>query len=213
MPRPAVDSLLDTLAPCALVDAGGEVHARAGGRPVEPGDALVVATSGTTGEPRGAVLTHDAVHAAAQATSAALAVDPGRDRWLACLPLAHVGGLSVLTRALATATPLRLLPHADPGAVEAEGRRFEKHAELLRDRRILLGVRQAALFQLLDLLPTLGILFLLVVGAWRVYDGGVIVTARSCNLTCLTAVAVNHRLCVPPTSTRYRVVRSRCSTL
>ncbi len=149
LPRPAVDSLLDTLAPSALVDAGGEVHARAGGRPVEPGDALVVATSGTTGEPRGAVLTHDAVHAAAQATSAALAVDPGRDRWLACLPLAHVGGLSVLTRALATATPLRLLPRADPDAVEAEGRAGATLVSLVaaalaridtsRFRRVLLG--------------------------------------------------------------------------
>jgi o-succinylbenzoate---CoA ligase len=74
--------------------------------PVEPGDALVVATSGTTGEPKGAVLTHDALAAAARITSAALDADPGRDRWLAKLPLAHVGGLGVVTRALLTGTPL-----------------------------------------------------------------------------------------------------------
>ena len=61
------------------------------------------------------------------------------------------------------------------GAEEREGDRFEAAAEVLRDRRILLGVRQAALFQLLDLLPSLGILFLLVVGAWRV-DRGLITT-------------------------------------
>ena len=38
--------------------------------PVEPGDALVVATSGSTGTPKGVVLTHAAVAASARATSA-----------------------------------------------------------------------------------------------------------------------------------------------
>jgi O-succinylbenzoic acid--CoA ligase len=89
---------------------------------VEPGDALVVATSGTTGAPKGAVLTHAAVAASAEATSARLAVDPDRDRWLACLPLAHVGGLSVVTRALHTGTPLTVLPRPDPAGVEAAAR-------------------------------------------------------------------------------------------
>jgi O-succinylbenzoic acid--CoA ligase len=75
-------------------------------QPVEDGDALVVATSGTSGEPKGVVLTHAAVQASAAATSARLGVDPDRDRWLACLPLGHIGGLSVVTRALLTNTPL-----------------------------------------------------------------------------------------------------------
>jgi O-succinylbenzoic acid--CoA ligase len=74
--------------------------------PVDDGDALVVATSGTTGEPKGVVLTHTAVLASARATSARLGVDPGRDRWCCALPVAHVGGLSVVTRALLTGTPL-----------------------------------------------------------------------------------------------------------
>jgi O-succinylbenzoic acid--CoA ligase len=74
------------------------------GEGVEPGDALVLATSGTTGEPKGVVLTHSALEASARATNAALDVDPSADRWLSCLPLAHVGGLSVITRALLTGT-------------------------------------------------------------------------------------------------------------
>src|SRR5947209_6837892 len=85
--------------------------------PVEEGDALVVATSGTSGEPKGVVLTHDAMLASALATSARLRVDSARDRWLACLPLAHVGGLSVVTRALLTQTPLTVQDGFDAAAV------------------------------------------------------------------------------------------------
>ncbi|MFA9565189.1 MAG: AMP-binding protein, partial [Acidimicrobiales bacterium] len=99
LPAPARDRLLDALRPDRVVELGAS-HRRAGGQPVEPGDALVVATSGTTGDPKGVVLTHDAVAASARATSERLSSDPSRDRWLACLPLAHVGGLSVITRAL-----------------------------------------------------------------------------------------------------------------
>jgi o-succinylbenzoate---CoA ligase len=90
--------------------------------PVEDGDALVVATSGTTGDPKAAVLTHEAVEASARATSARLGVDPTADRWLACLPLAHVGGLSVVTRALVTGTPLTVHDGVDGPAVEAAAR-------------------------------------------------------------------------------------------
>lgn len=85
---------------------------------VEPGDALVVATSGSTGTPKGVVLTHDAVAASAEATSVRLGVDAS-DHWLACLPLAHVGGLSVVTRALHAGTSLTVLPAFDAAAVDA----------------------------------------------------------------------------------------------
>jgi O-succinylbenzoic acid--CoA ligase len=90
--------------------------------PVEDGDALVVATSGTTGDPKAAVLTHTAVEASARATSRRLGVDPAADRWLACLPLAHVGGLSVVTRALVTGTPLTVHDGVDAAAVAAAAR-------------------------------------------------------------------------------------------
>jgi O-succinylbenzoic acid--CoA ligase len=115
---PARASVLRSLGASAVVDGSGRASLR-GGRPVEPGDALVMATSGTTGEPKGVVLTHDAVAASARATSARLGVDPARHRWLACLPLNHVGGLSVVTRSLATATPVTVLPGYDAGAVRA----------------------------------------------------------------------------------------------
>ncbi len=117
LPRPAAARLLEVLRPARVVDGGGTV-ALPGGRPVEPGDALVVATSGTTGEPKGVVHTHAGVAASARAASRALAVDPARDRWVACLPLAHIGGLSVVTRALVTGTPVTVLERFDADTVE-----------------------------------------------------------------------------------------------
>ena len=103
LPKRAVDHLLASM----RID-----------EPVEDGDALVVATSGTSGEPKGVVLTHDAVKASAEATSERLRADPLRDCWLACLPLGHIGGLSVVTRALTTGTPLVIHDRFDEDAVE-----------------------------------------------------------------------------------------------
>jgi O-succinylbenzoic acid--CoA ligase len=105
-----------------VVASDGEHHVMAGGLPVEEGDAVVVATSGSSGQPKGVVLTHDALRASALATSDRLGVDPTRHAWLACLPLAHVGGLSVVTRALLTGTPLTVLPGFDADEVQALGR-------------------------------------------------------------------------------------------
>jgi o-succinylbenzoate---CoA ligase len=68
------------------------------------------------------VLTHTAVAASAQATSARLGVDPSTDRWLCCLPCAHVGGLSVVTRALHTGTPLEVHTRFDADRVAAAAR-------------------------------------------------------------------------------------------
>jgi O-succinylbenzoic acid--CoA ligase len=117
---PAKAALLDALRPAVILDEGGRHH-RPGGQGVEPGDALVVATSGTTGALKGVVLTMRAVEASAVATSARLGVDPAVHCWLACLPLNHVGGLSVVTRALLTDTPLRVLPGFALAEVVAAG--------------------------------------------------------------------------------------------
>lgn len=76
----------------ALAEAAG---------PLECVDAAAVMyTSGTTGTPRAAVLSRSALLAAARANEANLAWEDG-DCWLLCMPLAHVGGLSILTRCLA----------------------------------------------------------------------------------------------------------------
>lgn len=59
----------------------------------------VVFTSGTTGHPKGAVLSRRAFLAAAQASAENLGWQE-EDRWLLCMPLAHVGGLSIVVRCL-----------------------------------------------------------------------------------------------------------------
>lgn len=115
-PAPARERILAAMAPAKVIEPGA-VHTRHG-RPVQSGDAIVVPTSGTTGEPKGAVLTHDAVAASAFATSDRLGVEPDTDHWLVCLPVHHVGGLSVITRALATNTALTVLPRFDVATVQ-----------------------------------------------------------------------------------------------
>jgi o-succinylbenzoate---CoA ligase len=59
----------------------------------------VVYTSGTTGAAKGAMLTHSNHFASASASRANLDVRRD-DRWLAVLPLHHVGGLSILLRSV-----------------------------------------------------------------------------------------------------------------
>src|SRR3954452_25283701 len=111
------------MAPSRIIDAAGDESRRPEGRPVQDGDALVVPTSGSTGTPKAVVHTHASVAGSAAATSARLEGDPGRDRWLCCLPLAHVAGLSVVCRALHTGTPVEVHDGFDADAVmDAAGR-------------------------------------------------------------------------------------------
>jgi o-succinylbenzoate---CoA ligase len=120
LPAPARDAVLAAIAPTHIRTADHEEISWPGGRGVDIGDALVMASSGTTGTPKGIVLTHSAIAASAEASSARLGVTPS-DHWLACLPLSHVGGLSVVTRALHTGTELTVHAGFDPDAVMASG--------------------------------------------------------------------------------------------
>jgi O-succinylbenzoic acid--CoA ligase len=145
LPAAAREDLLVAMSPSSVLVDGGDEVARPAGVPVEPGDALVVATSGTTGTPRGVVLTHDAVRASALSSSRRLGVTAD-DHWLACIPLSHVGGLSVVTRALVTGCRLTVHPGFDPVAVQDAGATLVslvptalRRVDPMRFRTILLG--------------------------------------------------------------------------
>lgn len=76
--------------------------------PVETDAAVVVSTSGSTGHPKGVLLSGRAIRAAAAATHARLG---GPADWLLCLPSHYVAGLMVLARAhLAGTTALAARP-------------------------------------------------------------------------------------------------------
>jgi O-succinylbenzoic acid--CoA ligase len=139
---------LDPSAPAAVVDQLLAVM-----RPDEPVDddvALVIPTSGSTGEPKGAQLTHAALEASARATHARIGLEP-TDRWLSCLPWQHIGGIQVMLRARLLGIPLTVHDRFDVDRVATADatltslvptalvRLLDAGVDLSRFRAILLG--------------------------------------------------------------------------
>jgi O-succinylbenzoic acid--CoA ligase len=78
----------------------------------------VVYTSGTTGRPKGALLTAGNHWWSAVGSALNVGVHDD-DRWLACLPLFHVGGLAILLRGVVYGTATVVHEAFDPAAVSA----------------------------------------------------------------------------------------------
>ena len=76
----------------------------------------IIYTSGTTGQPKGAIITYGMQwwNATGSALNLGLAPD---DRWLACLPLFHIGGLSILMRSVIYDIGVNVHEHFDAAAV------------------------------------------------------------------------------------------------
>jgi O-succinylbenzoic acid--CoA ligase len=108
LPRSRLAALLDAFAPSAVETAQGREH-YVPARPatgVDDDTALVIATSGSTGQPKGTELSAAALLASARASLARIGAGPG-ERWLCCLPTFHIAGIQVLVRSLlAGTTPL-----------------------------------------------------------------------------------------------------------
>lgn len=125
LPPAAVQRLLALARPAAIFD--GSWWPRSESSPAGEDAAVAVATGGTTGgmsrNPRVAVLTHDAVRAAVTASAARLGAEPA-DRWLACLPFGHIGGLLVALRAVLLDAPVTIHAAFDPPAVAATDATF-----------------------------------------------------------------------------------------
>ncbi len=81
-----------------------------------PNVVAFVLTSGSTGPPRAFGFTHRAFAASAAAVASRLGLGPG-DRWGLCLSPGHIGGLSLIVRAVVTGASVRLWPSFDADAV------------------------------------------------------------------------------------------------
>jgi O-succinylbenzoic acid--CoA ligase len=127
LPRARLAELITTFAPATIETAqdaqrtagagrgrhGGSI---AGAHPVADDVAVVLATSGSTGMPKGAELTAAALTASASASLARLGAAPG-ERWLCCLPTHHISGLGVLVRALLAGSTPVIADRVDAGLV------------------------------------------------------------------------------------------------
>jgi O-succinylbenzoic acid--CoA ligase len=85
----------------AGADRGSTLSALRVGDAIDDDVAVVVTTSGTTGAPKGALLTAAALTASAAATHDRLG---GPGRWLLALPPYHIAGIQVLVRSLLAGT-------------------------------------------------------------------------------------------------------------
>jgi O-succinylbenzoic acid--CoA ligase len=104
----AIHAALDAKRPIALIHPGLPSQqltiqqAAAEAASFVASDAIVLFTSGSTGEARGVVLSREAIFAAADATWAHIGERPD-DIWHCPLSLAHAGGLAVVVRSLRSA--------------------------------------------------------------------------------------------------------------
>jgi O-succinylbenzoic acid--CoA ligase len=144
LPVPAGDAAETTLLTTSL---------RAG-EAIDDDVAVVVSTSGTTGVPKGAMLTAAALTASADATHRRLG---GPGRWLLALPAHHIAGLQVLVRSvIAGSTPVALDVSAGfntaelPTAVAAlgHGRRYASLVAAQLDKALSDPSATAALAEL-----------------------------------------------------------------
>jgi O-succinylbenzoic acid--CoA ligase len=147
-------ALLELARPTVVLSSSGEQ--RIGKRledgvPVDPGVVLVVYTSGTAGMPKLVQFERRAIDAAVAASALALEATPN-DRWICCLPLAHVGGMLVLMRGILLAAPVSVHPAFEPDLIRGEpgasfisvvptmlGRLLDAGVDLGRFRAILVG--------------------------------------------------------------------------
>ncbi len=106
LPEPIAKNLLDQIGECLVIGEGRGVSTEAilAAEPAAAlkfspprGPALLIATSGSSGRPKAVVLTGAALAASAAASAKITSLRAG-DRWLACLPLFHIGGFSILIR-------------------------------------------------------------------------------------------------------------------
>jgi len=120
LPAPRLRQLIGAFQPEVVVGPDGAATARSDGVKTAPDTAVIIGTSGSTGEPKGVELSAAALLHSARASLARVGARPG-ERWLCCLPVTHVAGLQVLVRSLAAGTEPAVAAVLDGAAVAASG--------------------------------------------------------------------------------------------
>ncbi len=122
LPPERLARILDAFAPSAVETPDGLSRRpqRARGIPVSEQTAVVMATSGSTGQPKGVELSASALTHSARASLARVGAVPG-DRWLLCLPATHIAGIQVLVRSLVAGTEPVIAGRLDPAVLEDSG--------------------------------------------------------------------------------------------
>jgi long-chain acyl-CoA synthetase len=104
---------VETADMAGLLDGSAVAQSPSGRR--DEDDAVILYTSGTTGRPKGAELTHAGLVRNAELTARTLLKNKADDVMMGCLPLFHVFGLTCgLNATVASAGTLTLLPRFDP---------------------------------------------------------------------------------------------------
>lgn len=123
-----------------------------GGQAIDDDVAVVVSTSGSTGSPKGAMLTAAALTASAEAAHHRLG---GPGQWLLALSAAHVAGLQVLVRSVvAGTTPVAIRPNFEARELVSgissfgSGRRYASLVAVQLDKALRDASAAAALSEL-----------------------------------------------------------------
>jgi len=204
-PRRREEELL-RLGATVIVDARGQ-HERREGQMVDDEIGLVMLTSGSSGEPKAAELSWDALRASAEVTQSTLRAD-APPIWFPCLPANHIGGLAVLLRAIFSDASL-VWGGADE--IERAPGKGATHVALVRTQlarcdvsgfyRVLLGGARPP-----------GTLADNVVTTWGMTETGSGVVYSGFALPGVEVAAVNGELCVR-TPTLFRSYRSSARPL
>ncbi|WP_035769179.1 o-succinylbenzoate--CoA ligase [Arthrobacter castelli] len=122
---------------------GAERHAQQAPAGLAPDTAVVVSTSGSTGEPKQTMLTIDSLAASSMATAITL---QGEGQWLCTLPVHHVAGLQVLIRSLYAGTKPMVMDPSNGFDTEA----FTSAAREMTDPHRYVSLVPTQLHRLLD---------------------------------------------------------------
>jgi O-succinylbenzoic acid--CoA ligase len=126
LPRSRLAALLQAFGPSAIETPQGQERYGGPGPTSDqhPGvredTALVIATSGSTGQPKGSELSGAALLASARASMRRIGAEAGQ-RWLCCLPTFHISGIGVLVRSLLAGVEPVIAGRLEPATVAASG--------------------------------------------------------------------------------------------